>query len=335
MKIVKFLASTGEGGLENVFIDLCNALSHSEEVEVIVFKEASFLKKFDKNIRIHLLTSSSGRFNLLLYKELYTLIKRIKPDIVHTHAAKASQIFYYLNTFLHIPHVGTKHNSRKGKIFNKLSYVTAVSKGVKESINNSNTKVIYNGVYPKQLAAKETKNTIFTMLAVGRLDTIKGFDILIKECFKLEFPFLLQIVGEGKEYKNLKHLINELNLQDKVQLVGFSSEVPRFMQSSDLVVVSSHTEGLSLVMVESLFYANVLISTKVSGPLETLDEKFLIDRFNIANKIQEVYNNQEMYKKDFGILKNNVQKKFLLTHIIEEYKRYYQDIIAVNVVGNT
>jgi glycosyltransferase involved in cell wall biosynthesis len=330
MKIVKFLASTGEGGLENVFIDLCNALSKSEEVEVIVFQEASFLERFDKNIPVHLLRSSTGRFNFLLYKELYKQIKKIQPDLVHTHGAKASQIFYYLNLFLHIPHISTKHNSRKGKIFNKLSHVTAVSNGVKESMDNSNTKVIYNGIYPKHIAPKELKNTIFTMLAVGRLDKVKGFDILIKECSKLQFPFLLQIVGEGDEYENLKQLINELNLQEKVKLLGFSSQIPLFMQSSDVVVISSHTEGLSLVMVESLFYANILISTKVSGPIETLDEKFLIDNFNIANKIEEVYYNQEKFQKDFSQLRDRIKDQFLLENIALEYVGYYQKILKEN-----
>ncbi len=48
-------------------------------------------------------------------------------DIVHTHGAKATQITYLLNKISPFIHIATKHNTRKGKIFNKVKNVISVS----------------------------------------------------------------------------------------------------------------------------------------------------------------------------------------------------------------
>lgn len=326
MKVVQFLASKGWGGLENVFVSLCNELSKTVEIDVIVFQGSVFIDKFDKNVRIHTLFSNPSRFNPLLYKELYTLIQKLEPDLVHTHGAKTTQIFYYLNRFLDVPHIATKHNSRKGKIFNRLQNVIAVSKGVKDSINHDNVKVIYNGVNPVEVY-RQNKDNLFTLLVVGRLDKIKGLDILIKECAKLDFAYRLQIVGEGEERKNLEHLISGLGLEEKISLLGFRKDIPQLMKNADIVVMSSHSEGFSVVMVESLFYANLFISTKVSGTNEVLDERFLFDGFNFSQKLNDVYLNYATYKEQFATLTEEIRDRFILSRISDEHLSLYQNIL--------
>ena len=325
MRVVQFLTSTKWGGLENVFANLCNELSKIIDLDVIVLQDSEVIKNLDKNIRVHVLAKKASRYNPLLYMELYSLLYKLKPDIVHTHGAKATQIFYYLNRLLDLPHVATKHNSRKGKIFNKLFHVIAVSKDVKESIKSHNVKIIYNAIKPVEVLPKK-RGDIFTILAVGRLDRIKGFDILIKECAKLDFAFRLEIVGEGEERVELERIITELSLEDKVSLLGFRKDIPQLMSDADIVVMSSHTEGFSLVMVESLFYSNLFISTEVSGATEILDKKFLINDFNIASKLNEIYQHYNEYSKDFFILREKIKDNFLLSNIVQEHVKYYQEI---------
>lgn len=326
MRVVQFLASKGWGGLENIFVSLCNELSKTIEIDVIVFKGSVFLEKFDKNVCIHLLSSNSSRSNPLLYMEIYRLIHKLKPDIVHTHSTKTTQIFYYCNRFLHIPHIATKHNSRKGKIFNSLPNIIAVSNGVKESILHENVKVIYNGITPVKVKP-QIKYKVFTILAVGRLDKIKGFDLLIQECAKLDFPFQLQIVGEGEEKKNLELLINKLHLEEQVNLLGFREDIPQLMHNADLVVMSSHNEGFSLVMVEALFYANLFVSTRVSGAIEVLDERFLFDGFNFSSKLKDIYKNESLYKDEYALLSKGIQDKFLLPNIVKTHIEFYESIL--------
>jgi len=325
MRVVQFLASKGRGGLENVFVTLCNELSKTTEIDVIVFHKSAVIEKFDRNIRVHLLYANPSRFNPLLYIELFVLMQKLQPDVMHTHSAKATQIFYLLNKILHFRHVATKHNSRKGNIFNKLHNVIAVSEGVSHSISSDTVKVIYNGMEPVKLLPP-SKDKVFTILAVGRLDKIKGFDILIQECVKLDVTYRLHIIGEGEQKALLESLVRKLKLDDKVSLLGFREDIPQLMRNADVAVVSSHSEGFSLVMIEALFYANLFISTKVSGATEILDDKFLIDDFNIATKINHIYLNYEEYQKEFSQLQNKLRNRFLLEHVVDKHIAYYNSM---------
>ncbi|HIQ27704.1 MAG TPA: glycosyltransferase [Sulfurovum sp.] len=325
MKVMHFISSRGMGRGE-VYVDLVNTLSKSIETVLLVPKGALYKDRVEDNVEVIEYYAYNRRNNPLLFLELWWKIKSIKPDIVHTHFGKASQIFNVLNKVLKLPHVATKHNPRKGKIFNVLPHVIAVSNGVKESIKNDNVNIIYNGVQPIEVGEKR-KNNIFTLVAIGRLDKIKGFDILIRECAKLDFPYHLQIVGEGEERKSLENLIHLLRLEEKITLLGFRKDIPQLMKDADIVVMSSHSEGFSLVMVEALFYANIFISTKVSGAVEILNEKFLIEGFHISEKVREIHQNYDRRVKYFRELGEINRNKFLLTHIAKEHIAYYQNIL--------
>ncbi|SFV69505.1 Poly(glycerol-phosphate) alpha-glucosyltransferase [hydrothermal vent metagenome] len=325
MKICHFIASSLFGGAEKVVVNLCNEMSKDHEVHLITFDSRENLGELSSHVVLHTIKEFK-RYNIFALLKLLKLIRNIGPDIVHTHGAKSTRIIYNIGYKLECPFIGTKHNARKGKIFNKIKYVIAVSEDGANSIKQNNIKVIYNGIKPIQITSKN-KNEIFTLLAVGRLDKIKGFDILIKECAKLDFPFRLEIVGEGEERKNLETLIHKLNLGDKVILLGFKEDIPQQMKNADIVVMSSHSEGFSLVMVEALFYANMFISTRVSGATEILDDEFLIKDFSIADKLNEIYQDEEKYKKDFFLFREKINNRFLLKHIAQEYITYYKNVL--------
>lgn len=325
--ICHFIASHGLGRGE-FYIDLVNEMVEHDAVNLtlVVPSGSKFLPRVNQKINVIEYTSKNTRNNPLLFLELYGIFQKNRFDVVHTHFAKATEIFHLLNKLLGVVHIATKHNPRKGKIFNKMANVTAVSADVAKSIRNDNVKVIYNGLRPQSVTKKSVENEIFTMIAVGRLDKIKGFDILIKECAKLNFEFLLEIVGDGEERDTLQALIESLALQEKVKLLGFRHDIPQMMQDADLVVMSSHSEGFSLVMVEALFYANLFITTRVSGAIEILDEMFFIDGFDIARKLQAIHEEYDRFHKGYMELAERIKGNFLLDNIVDQYLEYYEAV---------
>jgi len=325
MRVLHYISSTGMGRGE-VYVDLVNTLVKSMEVILLIPKNSHYLKRVDPSVEIMEYQSYDSRISPLLLAEIYRKIKKAQPDLVHTHFSKASQIFNQLNYFLKIPHVATKHNPRKGSIFNRLPHVIAVSKRVKESIENEHVEIIYNGIQPEKINPSH-ENVLFTLLAIGRLDKVKGFDILLRECAKLDFDFQLQIIGEGEERVDLERSIKNLGLQEKVQLLGFRHDIPQSISQSDLVIISSLSEGFGMIIVESLFYAKTLISTRVGAAEEILSQKFLIDDFQIAKKINEVYQNRESFKEEFDDLAVKTREKFLLESVASEHKIYYQKVL--------
>ncbi len=327
MKVLQFIASKGWGGAEKSFVELCNELSKSMQIEVLLFKENQVEDRLDPTIKIHKLSSSSGRHNPFLYLELRKLIKKINPDIIHTHSAKASEIIYNLGKFTSLQQVATKRNPRKGKIFNKIEHVTAISEDVANSIFKDDVEVIYNGLVRENIIAEKNVNPVFTLLAVGRLDKIKGFDLLIKEVAALDFPFSLQVAGEGSEREHLENLIKEYGLSEKVILLGHREDISALIAASDLVVISSHSEGFGRVLVETLFYGKLIISTKVGLSIEILPDDLMIDNFEISKKILQIYHNKEHYYKLFLELKNEHTKTFLLENVMSGYVEYYHRIL--------
>jgi glycosyltransferase involved in cell wall biosynthesis len=328
MKVLQFIASNGWGGAEKSFIELCNELSKHIQIEVLLFNENQIEERLNPKIKIHKILSASGRHNPFMYLEIFNLLKKVNPDIIHTHSAKASEIIYRLGKFTFLRQVATKRNPRKGKIFNKIDHVTAISKDVANSITKEDVEIIYNGLLRENIMPVKDPNPVFTLLAVGRLDKIKGFDILIKEVSKLDFPFYLNIVGEGDERQHLEMLIDELNLSDKVTLLGYREDIPSLIASTDLVVISSHSEGFGRVLVETLFYGKLMISTKVGISIEILPNELLIHNFDIEKKVIEMYKNKEKYNNIFLQLKNQHTQSFLLKNVMNGYVDYYHRIVS-------
>jgi glycosyltransferase involved in cell wall biosynthesis len=329
MKIVQFMASEKWGGAEKVFVDISNELSKRHHVVAIVLRGTEYCNRFSQHVEIRKLSSNSTTHNPFLVFELLKMLKRIAPDIVHTHAVKATLLIHRVNYFTNLYHIATKHNARKGKIFNHLKFVSAVSQEGRQSIqakNGSVVKVINNGLIPRP-ATGSLDTTLFRLLAVGRLDAIKGFDILIEQLQSLSFPFLLTIAGEGPERVTLHKKINALGMQDRVVLLGFCEDIPSLMKQSHVVVIASHSEGFPQVMVESLFYGNVLISTPVGGVVEVLSPLFLAEQDRLGQKIEDVYAEYDSFLAHFSTLKKKKTADFHLQKICEDYLAFYEETL--------
>ncbi len=324
------MASAGFGGAEKVFLELSNGLAERHDVTALVVRNCRYRSMFSPRVTIVELQSNPTSNNPLLHFELYKVIKREQPDIIHSHAAKGSMLVHRVNRFLGIPHLGTKHNDRKGRIFNRLKWVSAVShKGCRsvESTGHGTVKVIFNGVQAEETGEPQKSDT-FSMLAVGRLDKIKGFDILIRQVAQLDFPFLLQIVGEGPEEDSLRKLIDELGLKGKVLLPGFRKDIPQLMHNSDVVILSSHREGCPKVLLESFFYAPLVLATRVGDVPELLPQELQTSCETMAADISRIQSGYEDARKVFEAIREERKATFSFDAVVAEYERYYKDILS-------
>jgi len=327
VKIMQFMASSKLVGAERSFLELCNELSKTQEVVAVVVKECEFKDRFDSRVKVVELKSNPSRYNPFLYLELRKVVKEFVPDIFHSHSAKATQIAYRLWRKERFNFVATKRNSKKAPIFQKVPNLVAVSKEALNSTpptKNQRRKVIYNAIEPKPLTSPP-KEKIFTLLAIGALREVKGFRELILEVSKLPFEFRLWIVGEGEERESLEKEIQRLGLKEKVNLLGWREDTHLLQQKAHLQVINSKREGFSRVLIEGLFYSDLVISTPVGGSVEILPPKFLFT--SLANKVNSIYRNYESYKREFQTLKEKLQPNFLLQESAKNYLKFYQQIL--------
>lgn len=88
MKIMQVIGSLGNGGAEKLVVELSNELSRSNEVSLVSFnrfeKDMVFLKMINSNVSVFNLRRKQSSF-VSFYKKLYSLIRKIKPEIIHLH----------------------------------------------------------------------------------------------------------------------------------------------------------------------------------------------------------------------------------------------------------
>lgn len=93
------------------------------------------------------------------------------------------------------------------------------------------------------------------VIAVGRLEWVKGFDRLISAwafVIKKHPDWRLDIFGEGTLKDGLLKQIKELKLQDSITIHPFTSDIHEEYAKSSILVCSSHFEGFSLVVLEAM-----------------------------------------------------------------------------------
>lgn len=142
------------------------------------------------------------------------------------------------------------------------------------------TRCIYNPIDRKAISKqasrgqRDSKDSRFRFVSVGRLTEAKGYDRLIEACARLVregFDFELWIVGEGSDRALLEKQIVKCGLADVVKFLGFQKNPYQYLNQCDCFVCSSRTEGYSLVIAEAMCVGLPVISTRCAGPEEILD----------------------------------------------------------------
>jgi glycosyltransferase involved in cell wall biosynthesis len=331
MKVCHFAATPGIGRGE-AFVEIANAMASKTSTSLLVPDHALFLDRVSSQVQTTIYAGRGSRRNPLMLWELYRFFRKQKPDLVHTHFGKATAIFLFLNRFLGIPHLATKHNPRKGKAFEKSGHVTTVSKEAAKSIKNPRVSVtvIRNGIKEETAGPSEnySPKSPFPILAIGRLDPIKGFDRLIEETAKLSFDFHLTLAGEGDERDRLTSLAKRNLPANSFSFVGFRTDVPALMKNAALVVSSSLSEGCPMAMIEALFYGNALLSTPVGEAAEILPPEFLCDGKDLAKGITAIHDDYDTLRQKFIAFAEKTRPLFSASSVADQYLVAYDRVLA-------
>ena len=125
MKILHLVMSKNFAGIEQHVNELAGYQAKNHDVHVIATEE--ILKKFNSNLQIHEI-KNHGRRSYLQILNLAKKIKKINPDIVHTHGTKTTQIINIVKIILDFKHVSTIHGVKKNKkSYEKSDLVIGVS----------------------------------------------------------------------------------------------------------------------------------------------------------------------------------------------------------------
>jgi len=237
--------------------------------------------------------------------ELYLFIRKIKPQIVHTHSSKAGILarwaarFAKVKIIIHTVH-GWSFNDYQfwllRLIFIQLERITAYfttklivvsyydkEKGLKNKIGRENKYVIIRyGINYKDFDIEpdlnlkkelkiEQKDLIVGMIACFKPQ--KGIFDFVKSAYRVvqEFPevkFLL--VGDGILRPKIEKLIKKLKLKEKFILTGWRRDIPQLLSIMDIFVLTSLWEGLPIVVLEAKASKKPVVATDTGGIREII-----------------------------------------------------------------
>jgi len=129
--------------------------------------------------------------------------------------------------------------------------------------------VIYNAierVLNTPVRSNEQNNErIYKFVTIARLSDEKGIERLIHAVGLLSIPFSYYIIGEGSKRNELQKLIDELQLNDKVFLVGQKNDPLNDMEDADLFLMGSYYEGFPNVLLEAGAHGLPVVAFNVPG----------------------------------------------------------------------
>ena len=142
-----------------------------------------------------------------------------------------------------------------------------------------NSRVIHNIIDTKNIVKLSyekinVKKKGITLVSVGRLAKVKGYDRLIKiinRLIKDKIQCFLWIIGNGIEEEKLKKYINENNLNNYIFLTGYEDNPYKYIKNADIYVCSSYSEAYSTSVTEAVVLGKPIITTLCSGMDEILE----------------------------------------------------------------
>lgn len=369
MKILHLINNLGSGGAEKLLEDLIPLMNQVEDIEadllLLTDKNNVFYDSLlKKGVKIDII-KYKNMYDPRNILEIINHIIKGKYDVVHSHIfptqywVALSRLILRNKKVKFITTEHSTHNRRREKfyfrpidkfIYSKYDAIISITEKVRDNLINwidpkrkrvDKHVVIENGVdlekikkalpYKKTDLVHDIDEDTKLVCMVGRFSEAKDQPTLIRAISKLPEDIHLVLVGEGPLLDDNKKLANKLNILDKVHFLGFRQDIPRILKSSDVVVLSSHWEGLSLASIEGLASGKPFIASRVPGLEEIVGGAGVLfergDHESLATILSNLLNDNSFFDciSSRCLLK---AEKFSIDNVITNLLRTYHHIVS-------
>ena len=365
MRILQVITSLDMGGAETLVVNLIprlQDLGHTVDLCVFDGTETPLMRRLENETpQIKIYALGNGVYNPLYIFKLVKIMKNY--DIVHTHNS-SPQLFVAIASLFNSPKlVSTEHNTSNRKrnwkwyrpieswMYGRYDHIICISKIAEEklreymagewlietsnkfksitTINNGiDVNAISEAVPCKELLELKENRKAILMVAGFRKqkdqDTIlKALTLLDKNKFEVWFA------GIGERMEEVQQLAKSLGIDDRVRFLGLRTDIPNVLKAADIIVMSSHWEGLSLSNVEGMSAHKPFIASDVNGLREVTkgygilfpheDAKALAEEINRLASDETYYNEiaERCYKRAL---------EFDISNTVSGYADVYKNI---------
>lgn len=365
IKLLFFIFDLGNGGAEKVLVNLVNNLDPLKYDITIrtIFSGGVNVSRLNKNIKYSSffknrpISGITRIFRLFPPSFLYNLFIKGKYDIeiaflqhhptriiagsnknskkiawVHTLPIRRQ---YLINSY--------KNESEFIKCYSNYDKVAFVSREIQNFfirnyeletemgiVHNVNEYDKINTLSRETIEDISINHEFINLISVGKLEAVKGFDRLIQCLHTLSqkgiMNWNLYILGEGSQKELLENLIQDLNLNTKITLLGFKDNPYKYISKMDMYICSSISEGYSTAATEAISLGIPILTTECSGMQEIIEDSYAgLIVPNSQKGLEEGLETILMSSKTFKDLKRNAVKRsqyFSTKSAIKEFEDF-------------
>jgi glycosyltransferase involved in cell wall biosynthesis len=265
---------------------ITDSLTGGERAEAALKEIAPRLKLGVRRIAIH---REPHPADFLVWARFMFLVRKLKPDVLHGHGAKAGAFVRLRRRSksrirVYTPHGGSLHyplDTLKGAFYSRLerTLMNSTDLFLFESAFARNTyqrtigmpeglvRCVFNGVTADEFDPVVKATDATDIVYVGEFRHIKGADLLIDAVARLNADgkkVTLTLAGDGEEMAALKAQVQRLGLGEKVRFIGHVKARYGFSKGS-VLVVPSRGDSMPYVVIEAAAAGIPMVAANVGG----------------------------------------------------------------------
>jgi glycosyltransferase involved in cell wall biosynthesis len=297
LRVVLALETSGPGGAENMVVQLATALSDlGHDVTVATMREGWMTERARAvGLRVWVVPQRPG-LDLAWVGQFARRLRRERIDVLHTHEFEMNAFGGTAAVLARVRSLSTIHGKhwiadrpRRALAYRVLRRagvpIVAVSDDLagylsdRLGVRRDRLLLVHNGIPLLDVGANPSRTAARAALgvptdgpllvAVGNLYPVKDHATLLRAVAGLP-GVRVAIAGRGEEEENLLRLARELDIADRVHLLGLRDDIDRVLASADLFVQPSLSEGLPLAILEAMAAECAVVATRVGGVEEAV-----------------------------------------------------------------
>lgn len=300
IRILNIISDTNIGGAGRVILNYLRYADRNKFETLVAIPRGSLLKPLLEEAEVPVYEvdgMADCSYASQDVKALQALIRRVKPDLVHTHGALSGRI---AAKRCHVPVVYSRHSAfpvpaklkyPPGRWVNKLlnehyaDHIIAVSPATRDNLTEGGISpkkitVVMNGVAPVSPISDEEKaalrrslglgKDVFTFGILARIEDYKGHLYLVYAAKLLKdrgySNFRILVAGTGTFEEEVTRAVTEMGVEDVVQMLGFRSDAAALLNILDVQLNASYgTEATSMALLEGMSLGLPTIASDYGG----------------------------------------------------------------------
>lgn len=357
MRIALVNHNLGSGGAEKLIHDMAvemNARGVQADVVLLTRKKGIYDDSLEeKGIKvIHL----SEEWDIYSPKNIIRLIKVLKNyDVVHAHIYSAQLWTAAASYFLpgKIKYITTEHNTTNNRrkkwyfrildrwMYSRYQEIVSITPEVRRCLfqwlgkDPEDRTVIKNGIVLENfIQAEPLEREKFgltsedrVILMVARFNDQKDQKTLIEAMEFLPQEYKLLLIGQGNLEEKCKAQAEELGLGNRVQFLGYRKEIPQFLKMSDISVLSSYYEGLSISALEAMASGRPFVASDVPGLRDLVENNGVLFQRGNSKELAEIIGRlcqDREYNLEIGEKCLAKAKEYDIKSTVDEYLNIYK-----------